>query len=116
MQAATTIIAEYLWDMSSKEDDISQSGFHGCGLKKAALYLLSINAKLKMWMPGASVEDEFLGDSWEFKLNNVNLMKVHGSKLKEVQGMQLSNCSHGHSTTMANRSIQIPAFPPRIFE
>lgn len=89
VQAATTLFAEHLWDMSSKEVDISQSGFHGCGLKEAALYLLSINAKLKMWMPGASVEDEFPGDSWEFKLNKFNRMKVHGSKLKKFKARDL---------------------------
>jgi hypothetical protein len=89
VQAATTLFAEHLWEMSSKENDISQSGYHGCGLKEAALYLLWQNAKLKMWMPGASEEDEFPGDSWVFKLNEVNRMKVHGSKLKKFKARVL---------------------------
>ena len=36
-------------------------------------------------MPGASVEDEFPGDSWEFKLNKSNWMKVWGNKLKKFK-------------------------------
>ena len=62
MQAVTTLFAEHLLEMSSKENDISQSGYHLCGLKDAALYLLWKKAQLKMWMPGGSVEDDFLGD------------------------------------------------------
>jgi hypothetical protein len=89
VQAATTLFAEHLWDMTSKKNDISQSGYHGCGLKEAALYLLWQKAKLKMWMPGASEEDEFPGDSWVFKLNEVNRMKVHGSKLKKFKARVL---------------------------
>ena len=72
VQAAPTLFAEHLWEMSSKKNDISQSGYHGCGLKEAALYLLWKQAQLKMCIPGASVEDEFPGDSWEFKLNESN--------------------------------------------
>jgi len=89
VQAATTLFAEHLWEMSSKRNNISQSGYYGCGLKDTALYLLWIKAKLKMWMPGASVEDEFPGDSWVFKLNEVNRMKVHGSKLKKFKARVL---------------------------
>ena len=89
MQAATALFAEHLWEMSSKKNDISQSGYHGCGLKEAALYLLWKQAQLKMWMPGASVEDEFPGDSWEFKLNKSNRMKVRGSKLKKFKARVL---------------------------
>jgi hypothetical protein len=89
VQAATTLFGEHLWDMSSKANDLSQSGFHGCGLKEAALYLLSINAKLKMWMPGASVEDDKPGDSWVFELNKDSQMRVRSTPLKKFKARDL---------------------------
>jgi hypothetical protein len=40
-------------------------------------------------MPGASVEDEFPGDSWVFKLNPANIMTVQASKLKKFKARDL---------------------------
>lgn len=88
-QHNTTLFEEHLYQRSSKVQSIDQAGTHGCGLKEAALFLLWKGASVKMWMPAAPVDDEFPGDTWSFKLDIYNRMKVTASKVKTYKDRHL---------------------------
>eukprot|EP00590_Aulacoseira_subarctica_P008288 CAMPEP_0172436666 /NCGR_PEP_ID=MMETSP1064-20121228/71844_1 /TAXON_ID=202472 /ORGANISM="Aulacoseira subarctica , Strain CCAP 1002/5" /LENGTH=475 /DNA_ID=CAMNT_0013185085 /DNA_START=225 /DNA_END=1649 /DNA_ORIENTATION=+ len=88
-QAKSTLFPGHLFQQSSKANDLSSAGVNGCGMKEAALCLISKGAIFKMWMPADGVDEEYPADSWAFRLDKTDRMVVYSTKNKTYKARDL---------------------------
>ncbi len=98
LQHDSTLFPAHLLQRTSKGNNASLAGAHGCGMKEAALCLLAAGASLKFFMPAKpDPTAQCPGDIWSWGFGPSGVLRVRSHKSKRYTARDLLIVAHSEN-------------------